>query len=41
MPSGQDQLNRGLDGGILSFYYQYYLAGYNNGSSLVYFVRSK
>jgi hypothetical protein len=37
----QDQLSRGVDGGIIAFYYQYYFAGFHNGKSLVYFERGK
>jgi hypothetical protein len=36
-----EQLARGVDGGIIAFYYDYYFAGYHNGASLVYFERGK
>jgi len=36
-----EQLARGLDGGILGFYYLYYFAGFANGNSQVYFERGK
>ena len=37
----QDQLARGVDGGIIAFYYQYYLAGIGQGNTNLYYVRGR
>jgi hypothetical protein len=34
-----EQLSRGVDGGIIAFYYQFYLAGIAQGNTLLYFIR--
>jgi hypothetical protein len=35
----QEQLNRGVDGGIIAFFYQYYFAAIGQGSTLMYTAR--